>query len=221
MENFNFGRVSEGAQSAGLLAEWQEYSKPSSSDQSERLDRILRDFADSKLDNSSHSMQLFQKAIGRFCDTQDKDAAVDELSNTWSTLSSRMTVGSQSLQKELREEIARQPAREVLERDCQMKQFDFYGRFDRMPLQEVVRVEKLIKFKEHETEGQYRERVRTGLAANRTALGSFNQMKAAEDRLYDGSSQHQKDLEFLIGQIASDAKVMQEKMKEAYLRSTL
>jgi hypothetical protein len=221
MEDFNFVRVNEGIRSPGLLAEWFENSKPAVSDQSKRLDKELREFADSKLDNPSHSMLTFQKAIGRFCDSQDKQSAMDELSGTWNNLSSKMKIGSESLHKELREEIARQPGRQTLEYDCRMKQFDFFGRFDHLPLQEVVRVEKLIKWRENETENQYRERVRTGLASNRPMLDSFNRMKAAEDTLAEGSSQRQKDLEFLILQIKSESKVMQETMKVSYLRSTL
>jgi hypothetical protein len=248
MEDFSFARIDERRQSSALLAEWLDSPKPfagqtdfylsfaaandkqapgkeradgTGKEQSERLDKELREFADGKFDDPSHSMLRFQKAIGKFCSATDKEAAMDELSDTWSSLNTRMSIGSEALFNDRKDEIAREPGRKELEAAYRQKQDHFFGKMIDLPFEESQRIEDLTKHKGGETEPEYRERVRKGLASNKPMLDAFNGMEAAKDNIAASKSPREKQLDYLISQIDSDSKVMLAEVEKAYVRSTL
>jgi hypothetical protein len=250
MEDFSFTRVDERNQPSALLSEWLESSKSNilkgadsslsfvvtandkqepgkekfeaqGKEQAEKLDRELRDFAGSKLDDPSHSMLRFQKAVEKFCANPDKEAAMDDLSDTWSSINTRMGIGAEALYNDRKEEIARQPGRKELESAHKHKQDQFFDKMLNLPFEESQRVEDLIRHQSGETEAQYRERVRSGLAGNKSMLDSFNQMEAAKDNIEASKSPREKQLDHLLNQIKSESQVMQEQVEKAYVRSSL
>jgi hypothetical protein len=250
VEEFSFARADERTQTSALLTEWLESAKPNfanntdvslsfaktandkqepgkeiiegtGKDQAERLDKELRGFADSKLDSPSHSMLRFQKAVGKFCDTPDKEAAMDELSDTWASLNTRMTIGAEALYKDRKEEIAREPGRKELETNYKKEKDQFFGKLIDLPFEESQRVEDLIRWKDGETKAEHRERIRSGLAGNRQMLDAFNKMEAADDKIEASKSPREKQLDHLLSQIETDSKLMLEQTEKAYVRSSL
>lgn len=250
MEDFSFARRDEREQSSALLTEWLEAAKPNfanntdiylsfantASDkqepakdrntatekpQAERLDKELKDFATAKLEDPSHSMQRFQKAVDNFCKNPDKEAAMDDLSDVYASLVNRMKIGVEALYNDRKEEIARQPGRKELDANFKGKQDDFFGKMLDLPFEESRRVEDMMKWQDGETKAQHRDRIRKGLANNKTMLDSFDQMSAAEDKIEASKSPREKQLDYLLKQIDTDDKTMQELVEKAYVRSSL
>lgn len=192
----------------------------SDKDRSESLDNELRDFANTKFENPSHNMQNFQKAIGKFCDAADKSSALDDLGNTYSTISKLMDVGVEALYNESKLEAARQPGRKELEADYKNKQKAYTDKLIDLPFDEYWRIHNLTEWKAGETKAEHRERVRAGLANNKKMLDAFNAREAAEDAIEAHKSPREKQLESLSKQIYSDAKIMKTQLEKAYIRST-
>ncbi len=191
------------------------------SDQAGRLDRELKDFANSKFENTSHNMDSFQKAVGRFCDAEDKDAALDDLGDTWSRISKLMDVGVEALYKEIKAEAARQPGRKELEADYKKMQNAFADRMISLPFSEYTRIHELMDWKDSETKAEHRDRIRAGMANNKKLLDAYNAREAAEDAIEANKSPREKEMEFLSKQIYSDAKIIKAQLEKAYIRSTL
>ncbi|MBX9689216.1 MAG: hypothetical protein K2X27_21080 [Candidatus Obscuribacterales bacterium] len=190
-------------------------------EQAEKLDRELKDFAAGKIEDSSRSLQRFQKALDKFNNSSDKDAAMDDLSDTYNSLNTRMSIGAEAMIKERKEEIARQPGRKALESEYKKKQNQLSGKILDLPFEESLKVEDLLKWQEGESRAQHNERVRKGLAGNKAVLDAFNEVEAARDNIESSKSQREKHLDHLINQIDSESRIIQEQVEKAYIRSTL
>lgn len=190
------------------------------SDQVENLDKELKDFADKKLDDSSHSMSRFQKALVDFCKSSDKETAMDDLNDTYASILSRMNVGVEAIFQELKTERARQSGRKELESAYKKKQDQFYGKLIDLPYEESRRIEELLKKKEGESKDEQRKRVREGIAKNKPLLNAYNEMVSAEDAIETSKSAREKHLEHLSRQIYSEAKTMKAYVEKAYIRTT-
>lgn len=250
MEDFNYALTKESKPTSALLSEWLEDSasnitnrtdiylsfaniasdkqepgkdntKTTEAGQAEKLDKELKDFAAKSLEDPSHSMQRFQKAVDKFCSTADKETAMDELSDTWSSINTRMKIGNEALYYDRKEEIARQPGRKELEALHKQKEDVFFRKLINLPYEESRRIEDLMKWQDGETKAEHRDRIRKGLANNKSMLSAYNEMEAAEDNIEASKSAREKELDKLLRQIKTESNVMLDIVEKAYVRSSL
>lgn len=249
MEDFNFAQNLEQAQGSQLHAEWldnavfantrpnkidlvfanianektenkKETSNSSDQQESEKLDRELRAFADGKIENASHNMQRFQKAVGKFCDSNDKQTAMDALGDTYTSLDKMMDVENEALFYAAKKEAENTPGRKELEAAYKAKQNDFFDKMNHQPFEESERIMDMIRRQDGESKDQQRERIRKGLSSNKTMLDAYNAECAAADKIDANKGPREKHLENLRSQIETDAAVMKAQVQKAYLRST-
>ncbi len=250
MEDFRFARVDEHKQQSALQAEFfeslpkivanstdsslsltayvkdnqvpvKEKSDASAKDAADALDKQLKDFSNSKITDASRDMQKFQKAVGKFCDSTDKESAVDDLGETYTKVTALMDLKTEALYNEAKAEAARTPGRKALEDNVKRKNHEFSDKILNLPFEESLRVEDLVAWKDGENRAQHDERVRKGLESNKPMLDAFNAIRDAEANVEANKGPREKQLEQLSKQLEDDGKTMKAIMEKAYLRSTL
>ncbi|MBX9719790.1 MAG: hypothetical protein K2X81_00205 [Candidatus Obscuribacterales bacterium] len=250
MEDFGYARVDERKQQSGFQAEWieslpktaanstdsclsltaivkdnqvpvKEKTEASGKDAADALDKQLRNFADSKLTDASRDVQKFQKAVGKFCDSSDKESALDELGETYTKVTALMDLKADALFNEVKAEAARTPGRKEALDDVKRKNYEFSDKIVNLPFEESLRVEDLVAWKDGENSAQHDARVRKGLESNKPMLDAYNAIKDAEKKVEDNKGPREKQLDKLSKQVDDDGKTMKDIMEKAYLRSTL
>lgn len=249
MEDFKFTRSDEPLQVNGFQAEWLENQKPNitKSDTSlslvfdakdkqeparektefvakatsDQLDKSLKEFADSKLVDPSRDLQKFQKAVGKFCDSSDKESAFDELGDTWSKINSLVELKAQALYSETKQEAKETPGRKELVAAHKAKQDLFWDKVFKQPLQESFRIQDLMMRQAGESKAEQEQRIRKGLATNKPMLAAYEEIKTAEANIEANKGPRERQLESLSQQLETDSQIMREQMEKAYLRSTL
>lgn len=250
MEDFRTARADESNQTTALQAEWMDNLKPNiasnnadiylsfaanASDKqepvkeknaapensAEKLDKDLRAFADTPLFEPSRDLLKFQKAVGKFCDASDKEAAMDDLGETWTNITSLMNIKSEALFRERKEVANNTPGRKELEANHKAKQDQLWDKVMKLPLGESFRIQDLLMRQPGETKAQQDERIRKGLANNKPILDAYNEIGAAEAKIEANKGPREKQLQYLEDQLDTDAATMNEQLKKAYLRSTL
>lgn len=250
MEDFKSTRADEPAQISGLQAEWFEAQKtnitsksesclslafnatdkqePASDktaaagkDTAESLDKDLKDFANSKLVDPSRDMQNFQKAVGKFSDATDKEAAMDELGDTWSRINAQVEMKAEALYRSTKAEANNTPGRKELVAAHKAKQDLFWDKAFKQPLQESFRIQDLMMRQPGETKPQQEERIRKGLESNKPMLAAYNEITNAEANIEANKGPREKQLERLSSQLDSETEVMRQQVEKAYIRSTM
>ncbi len=249
MEDLEFSCSDTGKQQSALQAEWLESqlaNKAKNSDTclslafaandkqepanektaitkltADELDRELKDFADRKLSEPSRDMLKFQKAVGKFCDSADKEAGFDELADTWSKINSLIDLKADALYKETKAEAANTPGRKELLAEVKAKQDRLWDKVMALPLGESFRIQDLLMRQPGESKAQQDERIRKGLANNKPILDAYNEIGVAEGKVEANKGPREKQLESLSKQLDSDSSIMKAQMEKAYLRSTI
>lgn len=190
-------------------------------DVADRLDRELRDFATAKLDNPSANMQSFQKMIGKFCDSADKKAAMEELGTSYSKLKGSSEKEAEETYKEIEAEAAKNPARKGLESNYGQKVEAFFDKLGALPAEQSNKVYDLLEWKEGESRTQHQDRVRAGLKDDKAMLSAYNSMEEASDKIEASKSAREKGLDATHKQQIDDYRAMGPVAEKAYIRSTI
>ena len=241
MEDFANSRTADNAQNSGLLAEWLENQSPAKSnklelaftlvgvgqdkqdgpgkDVADRLDKELKDFADSKIPDASKDMLAFQKMIDKFCSEPDKKKAMEELGESYSRL--RVQLGKEigDTYDEMEAEGARQPGRKELQADLEKKLTKFFDKVHASD--DEWKVYELMEWKDGESKADHQARVREGLKGNKPLLDAYNEMETAGDKVDANKSAKEKELEALHRKQLKDYHGMEPVVNKAYIRSEI
>jgi len=252
MEDFRYTKTAEEPSSSGLQAEWLGSFKPNitkladsflsvafvandkqeavsekknltPAERASQLDKELKSFADGKTDDSSREIQRFQKAVGKFCDAKDKEAAFDELGNTWTQINSLNDLKADALTKELKEEAANTPGRAALEANLKTKKTALDIKVRSLPLEESFRVSDILMPQPGETKAEQDARVKEELKSPRykDILASYDAIRDAEKAIEGNKGPREKQLDSMRNSLSTDADKMIELMEKAYIRSTI
>ncbi len=239
MEDLSIARFDEASKSSGLQAEWLENEQSGASkselafavtqaekqqkgpgkDVADRLDRELRDYADSTIEGGSRDILAFQKMIDKFCNESDKKKAIQELGESYSRLRVQMGKEMQANYEAMQEEGAKQPGRKEIQADFESKLHKFFDKADES--KNRWDIYELIEWKEGESLEAHRARIREGLKDNKELLGLYNKMEDASDVLEANKSPKEKELENRLDQERKEYRAMEPVVNKAYIRSTI
>lgn len=190
-------------------------------DVADRLDRELREFADSKIDSPTSEMKEFQKLISKFCDEPDKKKGLEEMTDPWLKLRVQLGNKIEETYNEKEAEGAAQPGRKALEKDFEEKVDSFFKKVEKLPPEEEYKIYSLLEWRDGESRQQRSERVREGLKGNKGLLDSFNTVQESLDKIEANKSAREKELEALHKVQLRDYHLMPRIVEKAYIRSEI
>lgn len=190
-------------------------------DVADRLDKELKQFADSKIDNPTTEMTEFQKLIDKFCQETDKKQGLKDLSEPYMKLKVKLGNKISDTYKEKEEEAQKQPGRKELEAEFSKKADSFFNKLEKLPFKEEWEIYELMEWREGESRQERNDRVRDGLKDRKDLLDSFNSVQEAVDKIEANKSAKELRLEAEHKTQLRDYRQMQKVVEKAYIRSEI
>lgn len=189
-------------------------------DVADRLDRELREFANSDNAGASSKMKEFKQLVNKFEDAADKKAAVSDFGHAASKLRVQMENEAIDTFKKAQAEADKIPGRKQLDADLSAKVERFFDQAGNLPSKEYERVLGLMEFKDGDTRETRDARVRDGIKNNPRLLKSFNEMETASDKVDQSRTPLERQLDEQHSRDIQEAKTMRAIINKVAIRVT-
>lgn len=234
MEDFSVARRSaELANISGLQNEWMESQQLSGKvelaggdgkpgkDVADRLDRELKEFANSEIPNSSGHMKEFQKLVTKFGEAENKKAAVGEFGPAAAKLRVKIENEASENVKKMDAEAAKDPGRAKLNADFSDKNNKFFDQASKLPFKEYNRILTLFEARDGESQAERTERIREGLKNNPKMLNLYNDAEAAREKVEQAKGPVEKEAEQEYKRNIAELKTIKAIVRKVAIRSDI
>ena len=235
MEDFSSARTAEQNQVSALQNEWMErQSIPKfelaaqkaedgrpGKDVADRLDRELKDFADTKMDNASSQMKDFQKLVAKFGEADNKKDAVKEFGPAAAKLRVSLENDAIARFKEMDKEAAKVPGRKALEQEFSNKSGKMFDQAAKLPGHEYEQFLTLLEFKKGENADQRAARVHDGLANRPDLQKLFDESNQARLNVEASKSPKEKELASTHKRDIDEAHTIRDVVRKVAIRSDI